>query len=185
MRTKLTVALSLSLGLLAGCSGTKDDAVPEVVSLQAPSSAPAGAAPQAAPVIRPDTTSEEQARMSQPWMHCLKKNGVPMRTTDNGLLDIGGGNTKETNGRIIANTNQKVVAACGKLKPILAPELDEEKNPYWADDNDNYHECLVENGSDLVKKDGTWVPGPTWQDEKPDEARDRRCQIQAFDGKRG
>lgn len=191
MTRKLTVALALSLGFsltagLAGCSGETAESTPEVVSLQPPSSASAQAASTpAAPVIRQDTTAAEQARMQQPWMKCLKEQGIPMTTTEAGLLDIdASGNTQQTNGRILAE-EPKVSKICGKLRPVLTPELDEDKNPYWDDDNNNYHECLVEGGVPLVKKDGEWVPGPGWNDATWPESLELSCQSKAFDGKKG
>jgi hypothetical protein len=183
---KLAVTLVLSFGILAGCSGGAAESAPKVATLKASSAASAAAAPQAAPVIRPDTTSTEQRQMQQPWMKCLKENGVPVRTTADGLLDIdAGSDSKKANGRIMATSDSKVTKACGKLMPVLAPELDEDKNPYWADDNDNYHECRVAGGEPLVKKDGKWQPGPGWNDWTPDGAMDLACQAKAFDGKRG
>jgi hypothetical protein len=189
MSRKLTIALALALGVLAGCSGTAEESAPKVVSLEPPSGAPdaatAAAAPTAAPVIRPDTTFAEEQRMQQPWMRCLKEQGVPMQTTETGLLDIdAGGDSKETNGRILAE-NPKNEKACGKLRPVLAPELDEEKNPYYADDDDNFHKCRVEHGEPLVKKDGKWQPGPGWNDWAPDDDVSLACQAEAFDGKKG
>jgi hypothetical protein len=171
--------------LLAGC--TTAGKAPEVASLRSPAATAATAGgTKAAPVIRPDSTSEEVARMRQPYMKCLKENGVPMMTTEDGLLDIdAGGNSKATNGRIMAATNPKIVAACGKLAPVLAPELDEDKNPYYADDDDNFNKCLVEHGKPLVKKDGKWVVGPGFDDWQPDEAMEIACQVKAFDGKKG
>jgi hypothetical protein len=124
--------------------------------------------------------------MAQPWMKCLGDRGIPVRTGPDGLLDIDAtGTTKATNGRIRAETDPKVTAACGKLKPVLATELDEDKNPYWADDNDDYNRCLVAHGEPLVKKDGKWVPGPGWDDWPPDPDMELACQAKAFDGKRG
>ncbi|SDS27572.1 hypothetical protein [Actinoplanes derwentensis] len=190
MSKKLMVALTLALGVLAGCSGPAEDSAPEVVSLlspsgSAPDAATSKAAAPAAPVIRPDTSFEEVHRMQQPWMRCLKEHGVPMETTTEGLLEISGeGNSKETNGRLIASRpeNEK---ACGKLRPVFAPELDEEKNPYYDDDDDNFHKCRVEHGEPLVRTNGQWRPGPGWNDWAPDEAMQLACQAQAFDGKKG
>jgi hypothetical protein len=187
MSKKLTIALTLAVSVLAGCSGPAEDSAPKVVSLVPPSADTPGATTSkaAAPIIRPDTSFEEVHRMQQPWMRCLKEHGVPMRTTDEGLLDISAeGDSKETNGRILASRpeNEK---ACGKQRPVFAPELDEEKNPYYADDDDNFHKCRVEHGEPLVKKDGQWRPGPGWNDWAPDEAMSLACQAQAFDGKKG
>jgi hypothetical protein len=192
MPKKLIVVFALALGLLTGCSGNAPESVPEsvpeVVSLQSPDGAEkttSSATSPAAPVIRPDTTFAEQRRMQQPWMQCLQKRGLPMQTTEEGLLDLdASGNSKETNGRIMASQpeNEK---ACGGLRPVLAPELDEEKNPYYEDDNDNYHECLIAHGDSLVKVDGQWRPGPGWGEKAPDEAMELACQAEAFDGKRG
>ena len=189
MSKKLTIAVTLALGVLAGCSGPAEDSAPKVVSLLPPSAAApdattSKAAAPAAPVIRPDTSFEEVHRMQQPWMRCLKEQGVPMQTTEEGLLDIDARGNGEQNGRIMASQpeNEK---ACGKQRPVYAPELDEEKNPYYADDEDNFHKCRVEHGEPLVKKDGQWRPGPGWNDWVPDEAMSLACQAQAFDGKKG
>jgi hypothetical protein len=184
MRTTKAVAVALSMVVLTAC-GSPKESVPEVASVQAPGSAAAAPAAPAAPVIRPDTTFDEVARMQQPWMKCLREQGIPMRTTENGLLDIGGtGNTAAGNGRI-QSRDPKIVEACGKLMPVLAPELDEDKNPYWADDDENYNKCLVAGGSKLVKKDGKWVPGPGWNDQAPNEALELSCQAKSYDGKKG
>jgi hypothetical protein len=186
MRT--TPALLFIALLLTGCSapagpGTQPKDTPQVASLQSPTAAPSGGAvSQAAPVIRPDTTAAEVLRMQQPWFQCLKEHDVPTRTTDAGMLDLDAAGT--VNGRVRAS-EPDMVKACGKLQPVLAPELDEERNPYWADDDENYHKCLVEGGRDLVKKNGEWVPGPTWWDSAPDEALDLACQAKAFDGRKG
>ncbi|AGZ43979.1 hypothetical protein [Actinoplanes friuliensis] len=184
MRTPIIAVAGLSLALLTGCSGSPEaEEAPKVVSLQAPSASAAPKAP-AAPVIRPDTTALEVRQMQQPWMKCLRENDVPIKTRE-GLLDIDARGSGKLNGRIMATSDQKVVKACGKLMPVYAPELDEDKNPYWADDNDNYHECLVEAGVPLVKKDGKWWPGPGWGEMEPNEPLELSCQAKAFDGKKG
>ncbi|GAA1646318.1 hypothetical protein [Actinoplanes couchii] len=182
-RTLLTVTTVL---LLAGCSGPGAESVPEVASLRTASAAPTGTT-AGAPVIRPDSTSADVRRMQQPWMRCLKEQGLPTTTTEDGLLDLTAtGNTKETNGRIMS-AQPEIEKACGGLRPVLAPELDEDRNPYWADDNDDYHECLVEAGLDYVKKNGEWEPGPSWytDSQAPDEATELGCQAKAFDGRKG
>jgi hypothetical protein len=182
---KTLVVLALGL-LLAGCDRA-GHSEPEVATLQsAATTAPATGAAQVAPVIRPDTTAEDQARMAQPWMRCLKGNGVPVKTNPDGLLDIdASGSSRATNGRILATGDPKIVAACGKLMPVLAPELDEDKNPYWADDHDDYNKCLVAHGEPLVEKDGKWVPGPGWNDWPPNPDMELACQATSFDGKKG
>ncbi|GIE74066.1 hypothetical protein Aph02nite_00160 [Actinoplanes philippinensis] len=186
MRTTLAVTLTTLFlaGLAAGCSAEKEkEAPPQVASLQSPDSVPSkGAVSAAAPVIRPDTTAAEVQRMQQPWFQCLKEHDVPTRTTEEGLLDLDA--SASVNGRIRAS-EPDMVKACGKLEPVLAPELDEDRNPYWADDDDNYHKCLVEGGVDLVKKNGEWVPGPTWGEYSPNESLELRCQAKAFDGRKG
>ncbi|GAA2885111.1 hypothetical protein Acy02nite_79440 [Actinoplanes cyaneus] len=185
MRTRIVPVLMVFLltGFFAGCGGPADEpAPPQVASLASPSSVASDAVSRAAPIIRPDTTAAEVLRMQQPWFQCLKEHDVPTRVTEGGLLDLDAG--AKVNGRIRAS-EPDMQKACGDLEPKLAPELDEDRNPYWADDNDNYHECLVENGVDLVKKDGHWVPGPTWGDMVPDEGRDLACQAKAFDGRKG
>jgi hypothetical protein len=65
--------------------------------------------------------------------------------------------------------------------------VDEDRNPYWADDDENYHKCLVEAGYDFVKKDGEWVPGPSWYTDSkpPNESVELGCQAKAFDGRKG
>jgi hypothetical protein len=180
--------VTLSIGfLLAGCSSGAHESQPEVATLQsATATTQAATAAPGAPVIRPDTTDEEEAQMAQPWMKCLKTNGVPMTTNPDGLLEIdASGNTKATNGRIIATTNPKIVKACGKLMPVLAPELDEDKNPYYADDTDDYNKCLVAHGEPLVKQDGKWVIGPGWNDWPSDPDMELACQAKSYDGKKG
>ncbi|MEU8663076.1 hypothetical protein [Actinoplanes philippinensis] len=107
---------------------------------------------------------------------------MPTRTTEEGLLDLDA--SASVNARIRA-ADPDMVKACGKLQPVLAPELDEDRNPYWADDNDNYYKCLVEGGKDFVRKNGEWVPGPTWGESAPDEALELSCQAKAFDGRKG
>jgi hypothetical protein len=184
MRTKLALAVTALLaGLCTACSGpAEQQSPPQVASLRSPSGAPSGPVSQAAPVIRPDTTAAEVLRMQQPWFQCLKEHDVPTRVTEGGLLDLDAAAT--VNGRVRAS-EPDMREACGRFEPVYAPELDEARNPYWADDNDNYYRCLVEGGKDFVRKDGEWVPGPTWGDSAPDEALELGCQAKAFDGRKG
>ncbi|GIF37161.1 hypothetical protein [Actinoplanes xinjiangensis] len=182
MRTRL--ALTLATLVLAGCSSPAKQAPPEVATLESPGSAPPSAASPAAPVIRPDSTAAEVFRMQQPWFRCLKGHDVPTRVVEGGLLDLDASGT--VNGRI-RSAEPDMEKACGGLRPVLAPELDEDRNPYWADDDENYHKCLVEAGYDFVKKDGEWVPGPSWYTDSkpPNESVELGCQAKAFDGRKG
>jgi hypothetical protein len=184
--TPLRVVLiaGVCVAALAGCNSAEpaDETTADVATLQsATPRSSASAASAGRPVIRPDTTFDEQARMGQPYMVCLKEQGIPMRTGEQGLLDFA--NT-EAKLRAIEAKFQK---ACESKTPIMAPELDPERNPYYADDHENYHECQAERGVDLVKKDGKWRPGPNWGEEPGIDGLkiSEECQALSYDGKKG
>lgn len=173
------------LFLLTACGEAAPQPAPEVATLTTPNATTVASAvpPTGAPVIRPDTTWDEQRVMQQPFMKCLQERGMQLGTDEKGLLDLNpqaaGGNQ-----RLTAFDDPKY-ADCQKLWPVLAPELDEEKNPYWEDDNDNYHECRVAAGEPLVKENGQWRPGPGWDTWEPNGTDDMECQAKSFDGKKG
>ena len=169
---------------LAGCDSAEstDDATTDVVTLQSTTPRSSASAVAAGPpVIRPDTTFDEQARMQQPYLVCLKEQGLEITTGEQGLLQFGSTEAK------IGSIDEKVQKVCGDKNPVLAPELDPEKNPYYADDDENYNKCQTERGVDLVKKDGKWRPGPNWGSEPGIDGLkiSEECQALSYDGKKG
>ncbi|WP_033344056.1 hypothetical protein [Catenuloplanes japonicus] len=178
MPKRTLVALGVLL-LLSACGGTDPDAAPEVATLTTPDAAVSATPVSGAPVVRPDTTWDEQRVMQQPFMTCVRDKGLPVVTDEKGLLDLA-----PPDGRRLAFSDP-AYGDCQKLWPVLSPELDEDKNPYWADDDENYHKCLVAGGKPLVKVDGQWRPGPGFDTWEPDEAMEMECQAAAFDGKKG
>jgi hypothetical protein len=183
---KRTLVVVGMLFLLAACGQTEPEpgSGSDIASLATPNaatSAPAPA-PAGAPVIRPDTSWDEQRVMQQPFMKCLQEKGMQLATDEKGLLDL---NAAAPGNQRIEAFREAKYADCQKLWPVLAPELDEEKNPYWADDDENYHKCVVAGGKPLVKKDGEWVPGPGFDIWEPNDAMELECQAKSYDGKKG
>ncbi|MFI5840903.1 hypothetical protein ACIA8K_14480 [Catenuloplanes sp. NPDC051500] len=181
MRKRTLVVLG-SVFLLAACGGAEPEATPQIPTLTTPAAAASATPPAGAPVIRPDTTWDEQRVMQQPFMRCLQEKGMRLTTDEKGLLDLDPG---APGNQRLTSRDDPAYADCQKLWPVLAPELDETKNPYWADDNENYHKCLVAGGKPLVKENGEWKVGPGFDTWEPDEAMEMECQATAFDGRKG
>jgi hypothetical protein len=171
---------ALLVAVVAGCgadgAATVDVRGTETAAPTVPAGPPVNGSGR--PMIRPGTSEAEQRRLYDDYLDCLRQHGVPLTTGPDGEVSWAGSDARPADG-------SRPHAACGNRIPVLAPELDEARNPYYADDERNYFDCLVAHGMDWAKVNGEWEPGPRWGRE-PNSARVHdKCRAAAFDGKRG
>jgi hypothetical protein len=150
----LAAAAALLLAVTGCGTASGADGPGKVASISSPGSAPpkgtsAGAA--AAPRERLDGTPEEWDRMAQPYYHCVKDHGGPVKVLPGGLL--GKGNiTNEAAAR-----SDEIEKACGNLFPLRPAELDPSLNASYDDDRRAFIACMTKHGV-KVKIDGkTWA----------------------------
>ncbi|WP_259471722.1 hypothetical protein [Streptomyces shenzhenensis] len=200
-RSVLAAACTMTaLLLVTGCStgsdssdksGGQDD---DVASVSDPGGGnkkkPSGGADSAsgAPQVRLDTTETEKLEMFQPYLSCLKDNGVPIQRA--------GGGTNAA-GKIAGDPSQywypgvdvsKYPAAekkCGGKRPLPPPELDPRTNPDYLDQFRAQIECLNREG---LKVDGL-PDGSGWnyRGESSLSAAEQgrienKCRMEAFGG---
>ncbi|MCX4911220.1 hypothetical protein [Streptomyces sp. NBC_00878] len=149
-----------------------------------------GAAGKDAPQIRLDTTEPEKLAMYQPYLSCLKSNGVPVEKAG-----IGGPNA---NGKFSGDPSQlwypsadvsdypKAVQACTGKEPLYPPELDPKKNPHFMDDFRKQIECMDGRGLkvDPLPDGSGWNYGEGGSSLSTAETTriEHECQMEAFGG---
>ncbi|MFE1511043.1 hypothetical protein [Streptomyces sp. NPDC058726] len=186
------MATGATFALASGCSGASEgDAAgardSEVASVA--SGKPGGDKKEAAdkseagrPQIRLDTTIEEEVRMYQGYLRCLKDHGV-----DIGRAGGKGGDQIDPNslwfpGIDVAEELPEVEKKCLSKKPLTPPELDPKRNPKYMED---YHEWIECNNRRGLKVDPL-PDGSGWNfkedGEIPDNADqiDSECEYEAF-----
>ena len=156
-----------------------------------------GEAGQDAPQLRLDTTEKEKLAMYQPYLSCLKSNGVPVEKAgvnpDDPLAE-----KKARNGQYAGDPSQlwypgvnesdypKAMKACGGKQPRQPQELDPKTNPHFMDDFRKQIQCLNDRG---LKVDGL-PDGSGWNyrgESNLSSAEmlrlEQECKMEAFGGK--
>jgi len=146
-RKLLTSLLSLAtvLATTTACGGDPDRPAqgPPVLSLEssAPGGTPASMAPVDAgrPQLRQDMSDEEADAVWETYKVCLHNNGVK----ENKERAQAGGAT----GLVLDDSGEPKSAyrACAGKLPLQPPELDDEKNPNYAAQYNDYIQCLRKN----------------------------------------
>jgi hypothetical protein len=155
MNTRLTgAALTLALGvLLSACSGstpgTREDEVASLASVE-PARAATSAAAEERPLVRSDTSAEEEERMWNTWTECLEKNGAPAKGDPNGAVSEPRPNTDPG----LDRKTKKAEAACVGKQPEKVWERSRRLDPDYADKLRDWVTCIRSHGIDAWESDG-------------------------------
>ncbi|MFG1651171.1 hypothetical protein ACGFIE_14700 [Micromonospora sp. NPDC049275] len=188
--------LTLITTALGGCGGAEsDDAArtADVASLATGSAAPtasaSGGTATGRPQLRLDMTEEEEERFWYTYQVCLRDNGVKELKERSAGAAAGGK-------RIISldqsGEPKAAYVACADKLPLQPPELDEEKNPNYAAQWNDYVQCLrgrgmkihsLPDGSGWTYDDGVADPSGGLQGAAYDKA-EKECTMEAFRGKK-
>lgn len=185
----LTVAGTV-FALVSGCSdgsGAQESEVASVDSVDSGkpggSGSPATAEAEAGrPQLRLDTTIEEEVRMYQGYLRCLKDQGVDIpRSGGKGGEGIDP-NSLWFPGVNVAEEHPAAERKCLSKKPLPPPESDPKKNPNYMADYREWIECNNRRGFEV----DPLPDGSGWNYREggniPDNADriDSECQIEAF-----
>jgi len=180
--SKLKIVWVAAVLTLAACGSGPAETGGRVATLA--STAPAKASPAASTAARPqlrlDSSEEEANRLWETYKECLVKNGVKTNTERAGAVGAGPGLVLDDSGEPKA----AYTACAGKL-PQQPPELDEDKNPNYAQQwNDNV-KCLRAHGLMVhVTNPGEWTYDSS-DTPTPDNLAEleNACLLEAFGGK--
>jgi hypothetical protein len=143
---RLTTATALaSLGLLTACGGGSEPDEPAadnaVASVATPSSTPSQTAVQAErPLIRPDTTKEEEGRLWDVYLDCQAQHGLAnymIKNEDGSWKGYKGGNDKLYNAAL---------KACASKEPQTLPDRVAKEDPNWKDKYRQWISCMQSHG---------------------------------------
>ncbi|WP_123603785.1 hypothetical protein [Micromonospora sp. Llam0] len=161
----LAVALAVTaIGLLAACGGgdqdpaaaggtttgasgsTGDGGVATIVGSTAPDTSPS---PQAErPLIRPDTSPEEEDRLYAIYQQCLEDNGLPKHVRvpqDSGDSPLAAGAPETAEEQAAA---RRAAEACASLEPEELWERSMRLDPTYRDKLQVWVKCLQDRGVD-------------------------------------
>lgn len=189
-RAALVLAVTgATFALASGCSdggGAEDSEVASVETGKEDGGGSTAAAEAGAeagrPQLRLDTTLEEEVRMYQGYLRCLKDQGVDIpRSGGKGGEDIDP-NSLWFPGENVAEEHPAAEKKCLSKRPLPPSELDPKKNPNYMTDYREWIECNnrrglevdpLPDGSGWNYKDGGNVPENA-------EQIDSECRIEAF-----
>ncbi|MCX5070698.1 hypothetical protein OOJ91_33170 [Micromonospora lupini] len=191
-------ALTLLAAVLAGCGGATSDAgtgstagsTADVASLATASAAPgvsaSGAAGTGRPQLRLDMNEDDKQRLWNTYDYCLRDHGVKENKERSAGAPRGSG---------IISLDQSgepkaAYVACADKLPLQPPELDEEKNPNYVSQWNDYVQCLrgrgmkihsLPDGSGWTYDDGVADPSGGLKGAAYDKA-EKECTMEAFHG---
>ncbi|TQS43490.1 hypothetical protein [Cryptosporangium phraense] len=159
--------LAVPLLILAACGGTAAEDEPEVATLRS-SSPSASPTPGERPLIRPDTSAEEEDRLTAVWLTCLKEHGHPKQADTPADLP-----KEEFEAR--AKVAEK---ACESKQPEQLWERSKRLDPDYADKLRDWITCIRAHGIDAWESDGF----VTYQSLPPDSDLKKvdECEAKAF-----
>ena len=176
------VTAAVSLTLVAGCGGAKNDSssgaqsTTGVASIQKPSAA---ASVQAVsvdrPLIRLDASDEEIARLRGAYLDCLLANGFPRQ----GVKGRNGYPSDLEDFGLSAKVLGDIEKNCASKEPEMAIARAKRLDPAYADHLDANIKCLNDHGVKAVVQDG----GPALVDGLPSESKSHwldDCEQKAF-----
>lgn len=179
MNVRITGAvLAVVLGaLLTGCADADDDKggrdVLTLASVKPPQPSASKAPPEERPLVRTDTSDEEEERMYDAYQSCLEKNGVPARR---GSGDKGGAPKAAPADPGLDAKYRKAEAACVNKEPEQVWERAKRLDPVYADKLRDWVTCIRSHGIDAWESDGFLafesLP-PENQLKKVDECQDK------------
>lgn len=179
-----SAALLAALVALSACGGpageTGKSDVATLASGAPKATASTATADSGRPQLRLDMTDEDEQRLWTTYDDCLVAHGVKT-TSINQPGPAGLGRRLDQSGE-----PKSAYRACANKLPLQPPELDQDKNPNYAQQwNDNVR-CLRRNGLMVhVTKPGEW----TWDNADnpvPDNEAEieKSCTLEAFGGKK-
>jgi hypothetical protein len=177
-------ALALAFGiLLTGCGGADkgrgSDDVASLVSVAPPQPATSSAAPasEERPLIRTDTSSEEEERLYAVWTTCLEQNGAGTGTKRKMAADAAAGARPNTDPGL-EERYKKAEKKCASKEPEEVWERARRLDPAYADKLRDWVTCIRSHGIDAWESDGFL----TFESLPPDNQMKKvdDCQDKAF-----
>ncbi|MGC4876693.1 hypothetical protein ACLQ26_10595 [Micromonospora sp. DT43] len=186
--------LTLFAAVLAGCdpetsdTGSTADVASLATASAAPSASASGAAGNGRPQLRLDMNEDEKQRLWNTYNYCLRDHGVRE------LKERSAGAPKGSGIISLDQSGEPKAAyvACADKLPLQPPELDEEKNPNYASQWNDYVQCLrgrgmkihsLPDGSGWTYDDGVDDPSGGLEGAVYDKA-EKECTLEAFRGKK-
>ncbi|MCX4907001.1 hypothetical protein [Streptomyces sp. NBC_00878] len=144
-RCLTTVTALASLALITACSGESGSAKSAedkgVASVTEPSGKSSQAPAQAErPLIRPDTTEEEETRLGQLYQECQAQHGLAkymIKNEDGTWKGYKGGNDELW---------EKAKKACASKEPETLPQRAAREDPEFQDKNEKWLKCMRSHG---------------------------------------
>ena len=150
-RRLVVVTVLVSLALITGCGGkseadksAEDKGVASLTGTGSGSGTGGKASPSPAqlerPLIRPDTTDEEETRLNQLYLDCQAQHGLTpymMKNEDGSWKGYKGGNDP---------LRDKARQACASKEPETLPERAAREDPEYQDKFDKWISCMRSHG---------------------------------------
>jgi hypothetical protein len=155
-----TIGAVLALGvLLSGCSspgGQGDDDVATLVSVAPPKPATSSAAPvsEERPLIRTDTSSEEEQRLYDVWTACLEQNGAGKGEKRKMATSSAARGTQANTDPGLEARYKKAEKKCASKEPEEVWERAKRLDPAYADKLRDWVTCIRSHGIDAWESDG-------------------------------
>ena len=181
MNVRITgAALAVALGiLLSGCSGTDNSQGDNVASLVsvAPRQSPSAATSEERPLLRTDTSPEEENRLYGVWHACLEENGAGTGVKGKLVADAAHGGTQNADPALVAKY-KAAEAKCASKEPESVPERAKRLDPAYADKLRDWVTCIRSQGINAWESDGHL----TFESLPPDDQMKKvdECQDKAF-----
>ncbi|MET0496099.1 MAG: hypothetical protein ABW000_23475, partial [Actinoplanes sp.] len=151
--------LAVTLGvLLSGCSSPDKDQgsadVASLVSVAPPKAATSSAAPvsEERPLIRTDTSSEEEERLYGVWTTCLEQNGAGKGVKRKMAADAAAAEPNTDPG--LEGRYKKAEKKCASKEPEEVWERAKRLDPAYADKLRDWVTCIRSHGIDAWESDG-------------------------------
>lgn len=160
MKVRVTGAVLAVALLLTGCSGGADDSssddVASVVSIKPPqpASSSAPASPAERPLIRTDTSADEEERLMQVWLGCLEKNGAGTDEKRKMAADSAAGPVAEKVDPAFEARYKRAEKLCADKEPEQVWERAKRLDPAYADKLRDWVTCIRSQGIDAWESDG-------------------------------
>lgn len=178
VRRLTAVGALVSLSLLTACSGESESAGKakdnEVASVTGGGKGSQDPAQPERPLIRPDTSREEERRLNQVYQDCLAQQGLRMyKDTDGSYRGI-----SEQNKAKVATAKK----ACASKEPETLPQRAAREDPEYQDKYDHWLKCMRSHGLKVSATPD--APGAfSFPDGLPSEDKEKwikKCEAEAF-----
>jgi hypothetical protein len=145
----LSALLLLGACSSAGSPGSGSGRVASLVSVAPPASASSPAPPQR-PLIRPDTSDEEEDRLNEIFFRCMVDHGDPDYTAkDKAAKGLDPGQVERD-----PAATRKALAACENKEPETLWQRSKRLDPDYGDKLRDWITCIRSHGIDAFEEDG-------------------------------